>query len=101
MAGPPPWDFGGLARGEPWQFGRTDRDTLRQWVVYDRPLDHPDKVVARAWLIVRGQSEPVPVPEAVLFDTIEDARRWLSRDSNLICLPRDPRDHPTVVEVWT
>jgi hypothetical protein len=72
---------------------------LTQYVIYDRPSDFPDCYVVRPWHVIRGSSEPVPSPFVMLAASLERARRRVPR--GLVCIPRQPGDDRTIVEVWT
>lgn len=65
------------------------------FVIYDRPDDHPDKVVVRKWnCAVQAQ----PARDCMLHDSIDDARRSLP--PGLVCLQRAMADEPQIVETW-
>jgi hypothetical protein len=78
----------------------TAGSTLTIWTIFNRPLDQPERVVVRGFDVVRGRGA-VPRQEGFLFNDVETARAWLQQEHpGLVCLGRDPSDHPTVVESW-
>lgn len=67
------------------------------YVVYDRPKDHPDKIVVREW---DGVTEK-PSLIAHGFETIDLAREWIQKTvPGAHRMPRFPTDDQVVVEVW-
>jgi hypothetical protein len=66
------------------------------WTVYHRPKDHPD---AR-WVARRFEVTNVVKPTNDMFvaDSLNELRILLPR--GLHCMPRQPDDDPTIVEVW-
>lgn len=70
---------------------------VKQYTIYDHPRDAPEHWVVREWGIVRG-SHPIP-GTMWLADSLEDARKIVPPEAD-ICLTRDIRDHPTIVETW-
>lgn len=68
------------------------------WTVYDRPLDYPDKVVARRWEVGPGGSVTA-TPDVLGAETLDDIRRFFE-DRGLYCLTRQPGDDPAIVETW-
>lgn len=80
----------------------TDVRVLTLWVIYDRPLDAPDHAVVRGSDILRGFTEPFPHQAGYLFRTVDDARRWIEQEhpEASVCIPRDERDEPQIVETW-
>lgn len=71
---------------------------LRQYTIYDHPLDCPESWVVREWQIKRGSAEPVPGP-AWTAPTLQAARGLIP--TGLFCLPREADDDPVIVETWT
>ena len=66
------------------------------WTVYCRPLDFPDRYVARAHLTEAGQTKPLPFHlEAA---TLQGLREQLP--AGLVCLARQEADEPQIVECW-
>lgn len=68
---------------------------LSLWTVYQRPPDHPDKYVARRWVI---RPAPAPTDEALMADDLNSLRQMLP--PGLVCLARNPGDDPFIVETW-
>lgn len=68
------------------------QDILPIWVIYENPVDLPDRFVARKWLLDR------PTGELHQARTLEDLRNKLPR--GLVKLNRDPSDDPKIVECW-
>jgi hypothetical protein len=66
------------------------------WTVYERPLDFPDRYVARAHLTEPGQTKPLPFHLEAW--TLEGLRRQLP--AGLYCQPRLEGDEPQIVECW-
>lgn len=79
--------------------GAMTEPALTVWVVYDHPSDFPDHVVVRGQDIVRGQLDPVPHKNALLFASLDDARAVLQREG-LTRVPRHPSDDGRIVESW-
>ena len=71
-----------------------DRVTI--WVIYDRPLDHPEHIVVRAQYALPNGTV-VADRHALLFTRVEDARKHLE-SNGLYCLGRQPDDQPQIVE---
>lgn len=72
---------------------------MRQWAIYERPLDYPKGFVVREWIIMRGDPEPHSGP-ATYHETLGRARHsGIPTQANLR-IPRYPDDPPTLVEVW-
>lgn len=68
---------------------------MEQWVIYDHPRDHPEHFVVRRWLIFPGFLEPA---EHYLANDLRAARKRIPK--GMVCLGRQPRDDPRIVEVW-
>lgn len=64
------------------------------WTIYNRPLDYPDKIVAREF-IIRPQGA-VASGEMFVADTIAEARALLP--PGLVSLGRQDADDPVIVE---
>ena len=72
---------------------------LEMFVVYNRPLDHPNKFVVRRWWIGRKVGEPLADADwFYLADSLEEVRRHIP--AHCVRLERDPRDEPQIVECW-
>lgn len=65
---------------------------LAIWVIYDSPIDLPERFVARKWLLDR------PTGELLQSKTLDGLRSKLPR--GLTRLPRDPSDDVKIVESW-
>lgn len=64
------------------------------WTIYNRPLDYPDKIVARKFIIrPRGA---VASDEMFVADSITEVRALLPR--GLVSLGRQDTDDPVIVE---
>lgn len=68
---------------------------LTMYVIYDRPVDHPDRIVTRKFLV---SNEPQPTKEFLLHDSIEDAR--IALPNGLWRIPRSLNDEPQIIETW-
>ena len=75
---------------------RVDRTVVEIWTIYDRPLDFPEGFIARRFEVVPGSARPTT---EALTGTLANLRREMERQGR-VCLPRDPGDHPNVVESW-
>lgn len=62
------------------------------WTIYNRPVDFPDKFVARRW------EGSMPTQDILIADDLEELRRQLP--PGLYRLARHPADDPVVVETW-
>lgn len=71
-------------------------NTLSMWTIYDRPLDIPDKIVARRFII--GHGVATATPDKIVGDTLDEVRAQLPQ--GVYCLPRDPADESHIIEVW-
>jgi len=71
-------------------------DSLRMWVIYDHPSDHPHNFVARLWRVTAGKTDAT---DTVLMGPLEDLRTAM-RNDGLTRLTRQAGDDPVIVEVW-
>lgn len=71
-------------------------DYLQMWVVYERPTDCPNGVVAR--LHLAGKGEHGPTNRALFGATLDEVRKQLP--PGLLLFARHPDDEPQIVEVW-
>lgn len=71
------------------------KSQLSIWTVYERPLDHPQKFVARRWA---SFLEPAPTADVILADDLGELRKMLP--AGLVRMPRQPGDDPVIVETW-
>ena len=67
-------------------------DDLVIWVIYDHPMDYPDKVVARKWI------KDKPTDELIISDTLDGIRHQIPK--GLFCISRDFYDDPSIIETW-
>lgn len=76
------------------------RGALDIWTVYRHPTDYPDKYVARKFTVGGGGTGGIVRASTDMFveDTLEDVRALIP--SGLVCLERDNRDEPHIVETW-
>lgn len=75
------------------------KSALTVWVIYERPSDHPDHFVLRAWDIFEG--EATYREDVALADSLEQARTLLPlSEVPLVRLPRHPSDDAPIVESW-
>jgi len=65
---------------------------LEIWTVFHKPIDYPNKYVVRLFV------NQVATNTVFTADTIEEVRQFLPQ--GLYCMPRNPRDHSTIVECW-
>jgi len=73
---------------------------MRQYVIYQNPIDFPGKVVARGFTIGPGWLEPDGGPLYV-GTSLTDARIAIARrDPGLIRISAEYSDEPQIVEVW-
>lgn len=70
-------------------------DSLSIWTVYDRPLDYPEKFVARRWL---ATPQPTPTDDILVGDDLMDVRKKLP--AGLHCISRQAGDDSCIVETW-
>jgi hypothetical protein len=67
-------------------------NALALWVVYDSPIDLPDRFVARKWL------NETPTAELIQGKTLDELRCRLP--SGLYRLDRSESDDPKIIETW-
>jgi hypothetical protein len=71
-----------------------ERSTLALVTVYYRPLDYPDKVVAREWTVdASGQRA---TNQVWFYETVDEAFDDLS-SRGMYPLDRDPDDEPHII----
>lgn len=76
--------------------------SLCMFVVYDHPKDAPGHWVVRVWETTPSGT-PMPAPCVHAFESLEEARAAIARTRagpNLVRLPRDEQDDPSIAEVW-
>jgi hypothetical protein len=66
--------------------------------VYYRPRDNPNKWVARRFEVGGGRPDRLPTSDMFVADSVEELRALLPL--GLTCIPRNPSDHPVVIESW-
>lgn len=71
---------------------------MPMWTVYDRPIDYPDKFVARRFDV--DADGPRPSASIIVAADLKTLRDILAFELHLVCLARDPKDDPKIVEVW-
>ncbi len=75
-------------------------EALAMWVVYDRPKDHPTKVIVRKWVIAPPPvSKPIATSEAFWTDSVDEAVGMLER-AGWFPMPRDASDDASIVGTW-
>ena len=62
------------------------------WVIYDKPIDIPEKFVARKFI------NDNPTKTMYIDDTLEGIRKKIP--AGLVNIGRYPDDDPKIVEVW-
>jgi hypothetical protein len=72
------------------------REKLPMFVVYDRPSDFPEHVVARMWTTL---PEAKPIHFVMRASNIERVRDVLEA-CGLVHLDRSPEDDPRILETW-
>jgi hypothetical protein len=69
---------------------------LTIWMIYEHPRDHPDKFVARPSFVADNWTSVSA--ECLTADSLEEIRALLHE--GLVCLTRDEKDDPVIVEKW-
>lgn len=64
--------------------------------IYNSPADHRGVYVARLF----ESAVPAPLNTFATSDSIEDLRDMIRAAGFNFCVPRDPHDHPVIVETW-
>jgi hypothetical protein len=72
------------------------RDRLPMFVITDHPTDWPEFYVARLHLTL---PEDALLPFAIMDPSLDRLRDTMEA-LGLVCLSRDPLDHPAIVETW-
>lgn len=83
-----------LFEKHPWPNPPEESTTF--FVIYEKPIDHPDLFVVRRWFIYGGNQYAEHVPR--LAHTLEDAREHVPEGR--IRLERFPGDATHIKEVW-
>ena len=65
-------------------------------VIYNRPDDFPDRVVAR----IREGRIGLPTNVCCMYQTVEESRKDLQKAGFALLMPRDERDARSIVETW-
>lgn len=74
---------------------------LRTYTIFDHPKDHPDCYVVRAFDIIPGEIQPVPMSGHLEFRDLLSARLWMViNEPEKVCITRSPDDDPVIVETW-
>lgn len=77
--------------------GSVKRIDLPLYVIYERPLDHPQNwVLRKQWPMTDGNA--VPDPECIIAASLEEARAALP--PGLTNIGRYEDDDPAIKEVW-
>lgn len=71
------------------------KNQLSIWTVYERPLDHPEKFVARRWIATQ---QPSPTDDVLFADDLDSLRKMMP--SGLVKMQRQQGDDPVIVETW-
>lgn len=72
---------------------------MQMWTVYDHPLDYPNEYVARLWLSIPGQPDPVWTAHTVACVELERLREFMT-ECGLTRIPRSEGDDPVIIETW-
>jgi hypothetical protein len=67
------------------------------WTVYDHPADFPNAYVARKFMV--GHKSEGATNEVIMSDSLNELRAVFEAQG-LVCLMRDPRDDPVIIETW-
>lgn len=70
---------------------------LWQWSVFDRPVDHPEGIIARLTGLQKGIIVQTLV--VIVDRNLEDLRDHLS-SQGYFCIPRQDGDPRYLVEIW-
>lgn len=74
------------------------RGLFVHWTIFDRPLDYPNSLIVRRFIIEAGKATPddaiVAAPEHL------EVLRIAFAQCGLDCIARSEMDHPNVVETW-
>ena len=70
---------------------------MDMWIIYEHPLDFPDKYVVRKWTVM-ANAKPLASMGKTLHDTLEEARSAIP--PGLYNLPRFASNNPAIKEVW-
>jgi hypothetical protein len=62
------------------------------YVIYEYPIDYPDKYIARKFILDK------PTGECFIANSLEEIREKLPK--GLTCFDRDPTDDKCIVESW-
>ena len=65
-------------------------------VIYNRPDDFPDRVVAR----IREGRIDCSTNVCCMYQTVEESRKDLQKAGFVLLMPRDERDVRSIVETW-
>ena len=65
-------------------------------VIYNRPDDFPDRVVAR----IREGRIDCPTNVCCIYQTVEESRKDLQKAGFALLMSRDERDARSIVETW-
>jgi hypothetical protein len=68
------------------------RGKLSAWTIYDHPSDFPDDYVARRFEYDQPTSD-------MIVGELDQMRKAFLR-AGLVCMTRDQKDDPKIVETW-
>lgn len=73
---------------------------LEMWNVYNKPLDFPESVVARKFLVAHWYAPDgfKATDDVLVGNTVDEVRALLP--PGLVCVPRSEKDESQVVESW-
>lgn len=68
---------------------------LKIWVIYDKPIDYPNSVVARQFTLDK------PTQNIIVGQDIDTVRGALVAETGCdVKIDRHPEDDPKIVEMW-
>lgn len=73
---------------------------LNMWTLYQGTTDFPGQIVARRFELDK------PTEDHYANKDVEQVRAWIKQEGakvsqgSLVCMPRQPQDDPTIIEVW-
>jgi hypothetical protein len=80
----------------PWTDWSPRADLLEQFTIYYSPSDMPGCFIVRRYEIGPAGIKPC---EGMIAPTLGAARGCIPKQ--LVCVPRNPDDAPSVLETWT
>lgn len=71
------------------------------WVIFNRlTTDFPGRYVLRRQWVTKGEKGPVIVKDALAISDPEIEPLRARLPEGVLLMPRDPREHMTIEEVW-